>query len=120
ERSLVEADKSQLIRVFNNLLLNALQSIPSQRPGEVNVITENVDGQIVVSVRDNGIGIPEEEMAKVFIPNFTTKSSGTGIGLALSRNIIESFGGTIYFKSQRDSGTTFFVQLPLISEHSLS
>jgi len=120
ERSTVEADRGQLIRVFNNLLLNAIQAIPGQRQGEVNVITENVDSQIVISVRDNGIGIPEEEKAKVFIPNFTTKSSGTGLGLALSRNIIESFGGTISFKSQRDAGTTFFIRLPLITEISLS
>jgi nitrogen fixation/metabolism regulation signal transduction histidine kinase len=120
ERSSVVADKSQLIRVFNNLLLNALQSIPTQQQGEIDVITENVDGQIVISVRDNGIGIPAEEMAKVFIPNFTTKSSGTGLGLALSRNIIESFGGTISFKSQRNAGTTFFIRLPLITDISLS
>jgi signal transduction histidine kinase len=77
------------------------------------VATENVNGQVVISVSDNGVGINEEEQKRVFLPNFTTKSSGTGLGLAISKNILESFNGTISFQSAKDSGTTFFVTLPL-------
>lgn len=116
ERSVVAADKNQLLSVFNNLILNAIQSIPEDRIGNVNVITENADGELVISVSDNGIGISGEEGKKVFIPNFTTKSSGTGLGLAISKNIVESFGGTIHFISEKNVGTTFFVRLPVPAE----
>lgn len=114
ERGQVEADKHQLISVFNNLLLNAIQSIPQDRQGMINVATENADGQIVISVSDNGVGISEEEASRVFLPNFTTKSSGTGLGLAISKNIVESFNGSISFNSKKDVGTTFFITLPLV------
>ncbi|MEO6167214.1 MAG: ATP-binding protein [Chitinophagales bacterium] len=113
ERSTVSADKNQLLSVFNNLLLNAVQSIPEDRAGNVNVITENVDRQVVISVSDNGIGISEDEAKNVFIPSFTTKSSGTGLGLAISKDYISSFGGTIEFVSEKNIGTTFFVKLPV-------
>lgn len=116
ERSIVSADKNQLLSVFNNLLLNAVQSIPEDRAGSVKVITENVDGQLVVSVSDNGIGISEAEAKNVFIPSFTTKSSGTGLGLAISKDYVESFGGTIDFVSVKNVGTTFFVKLPVASD----
>jgi signal transduction histidine kinase len=116
ERSTVLADKNQLLSVFNNLILNAIQSIPEERNGNINVITENTDGQLVVSVSDNGVGISEEEGTKVFTPNFTTKSSGTGLGLAICKNIVESFGGTISFTSDKNVGTTFFVRMPVASE----
>ena len=113
ERSYVAADKKQLLSVFNNLVLNAIQSIADGKEGVVNVITENYDGQVVVSVSDNGVGISEDESKRVFTPNFTTKSSGTGLGLAISKNIVESFGGNISFISEKNIGTTFFVRLPL-------
>ena len=119
ENSIVVADKNQLLSVFNNLLLNAMQAIPEEKIGEINIITENNDGQLVVSVSDDGIGISDDEGKKVFTPNFTTKSSGMGLGLAISKNIVESFGGTISFISQKDVGTTFYVQLPLISKGNL-
>lgn len=117
--SIVVADKKQLLSVFNNLLLNAMQAIPEEKMGEINIITENNDGQLIVSVSDDGIGISNDEGKKVFTPNFTTKSSGMGLGLAMSKNIIESFGGTISFISQKDVGTTFYVHLPLISKSNL-
>ena len=114
EHSMVAADKNQLLSIFNNLLLNAVQSIPDHRQGSVNVITENADGMIIISVSDNGIGISAEEAKKVFIPSFTTKSSGTGLGLAICKDYVNSFGGTIDFVSEENVGTTFFVRLPVI------
>jgi len=63
-------------------------------------------------VRDNGQGIPEAIRQKVFSPNFTTKSSGMGLGLAICRNIVQQAGGQIYFQTEELAGTTFFVELP--------
>ncbi len=110
---LIFGDKSQLLRVFNNLILNSIQAIPEGKAGEIIVNVCNDEEKIIVSVTDNGVGINEEQMKKVFVPNFTTKSSGTGLGLAISRNIIELAGGTIRFESTENTGTTFFVVLPL-------
>lgn len=109
----VLADRGQLLRVFNNLLLNAIQAIPEGREGFVNVTCSSNDRFVKISITDNGVGIPDDEIEKVFVPNFTTKSSGTGLGLAISRNIVESFGGKIWFRSNNPlEGTTFTVELP--------
>lgn len=107
----VLADKDQLIRVLNNLLTNAVQAIPNDRQGTINVQLEQLQGLVRVSVTDNGAGIPEDLQEKVFYPYFTTKSSGTGIGLSMCRNIMEQFGGRIYFRTQVGAGTTFYLEL---------
>ena len=65
---------------------------------------------------DNGKGIPEDIREKLFTPNFTTKSSGMGLGLAIVKNIIESSGGKIWFETEINSGTTFYVSLPLLDD----
>lgn len=107
----VFADKNQLISVFNNLVKNAIQSIPDDREGYVGVHIV-ADGElIVVVVEDNGGGIPPDNYDKVFVPNFTTKSSGTGLGLAISKQIIEGAGGKIWFESKEGEGTSFYVRL---------
>jgi two-component system nitrogen regulation sensor histidine kinase NtrY len=110
----VLVDKNQLLRVFNNLILNAIQSIPENRRGVVNIKTSLRDRFIQINIIDNGKGINKEEAQKVFVPNFTTKSSGTGLGLAISKNIIEGFGGEINFSSEVEEGTTFTVLLPRV------
>lgn len=109
----VIADKNHLLRVLNNLLKNAIQAIPEDRVGSISINLQKEDNNAVIIVTDNGIGIPEEKRDKVFVPNFTTKSSGTGLGLAMSKNIIESFYGSIYFESEVGVGTSFFVKLPI-------
>lgn len=114
-RDEIFADKSQLLRVFNNLILNSIQAIPDDRQGEIVIKAINVNNSIMISVSDNGIGIDQEKANKVFVPNFTTKSSGMGLGLAISQNIIEMAGGIIRFESIENSGTTFYVTLPLNS-----
>ena len=68
----------------------------------------------VVKVTDNGEGIPLEMQSKIFIPNFTTKSSGTGLGLAMSKTIVEQAKGKIWFETVEGEGTTFFVELPIL------
>ncbi|GJM34308.1 MAG: hypothetical protein DHS20C18_33090 [Saprospiraceae bacterium] len=108
----VFADKSQIMRVFNNLIKNAIQAIPTDREGKVEVRIYRQDDRVIVTVRDNGTGISEEMKAKVFYPNFTTKTSGMGLGLAMSKNIIQAAGGKIHFETDLNQGTTFFVELP--------
>ena len=113
---LVEADRNQLLRVFNNLYKNAEQSISEDRPGIIRGRIELPDAEnLLISVCDNGMGIPEKVQEKVFIPEFTTKSSGSGLGLAMSKDIISAFGGDIYFETKPGEGTCFFIRLPRIS-----
>ncbi len=108
---IVFADKNQLVSVFNNLVKNAMQSIPENRTGFVDVHVKENEGWIIITVSDNGSGIPKNNYEKVFVPNFTTKSSGTGLGLAISRQIIDGSGGEIWFESRETVGTTFSVKL---------
>jgi nitrogen fixation/metabolism regulation signal transduction histidine kinase len=107
----VFADKNQLVSVFNNLVKNAIQSIPENRTGFVDIRVAEENDWVVVSVKDNGSGISKGLYEKVFVPNFTTKSSGTGLGLAISRQIIDGAGGSILFESVESEGSTFFVKL---------
>ncbi len=110
----VYADKNHLTRVLNNLIKNAIQAIPDERRGRIDLKLSQHDDRILIKVSDNGVGISEEMKEKVFVPNFTTKNSGTGLGLAISKNIIEAFKGKIWFETEEGLGTDFFVELPLI------
>jgi signal transduction histidine kinase len=112
---IINADKNQLLRAFGNLLKNAQQSIPEGRKGKMEIHIERYDRQVVVSFKDNGSGIPAEVQPKVFTPNFTTKTSGMGLGLAITKQIIEEgAGGKIWFQTRENEGTTFFVSFPLM------
>lgn len=112
------ADKGQLIRVLTNLVKNAQQAIPEGRKGYITVQLYQQNGASVIKVSDNGAGIPEEIQPKVFQPNFTTKSSGMGLGLAMCKGMVEAAGGKLYFKTEADVGTEFFVELPGVEEGS--
>jgi len=109
----VWADRQQLQRVFSNLLKNAIQAIPDDRKGQIRVVMASFAGQVRVQVVDNGSGIDEDQRTRVFVPNFTTKNSGMGLGLAMSKNIVEYAGGRIDFESQPGIGTAFSVTLPV-------
>ena len=113
EQIIVFADKEQLSRVFINLIKNAIQSIPDNRKGKVSVSLILSGKMVRVSITDNGKGIPEELQGKMFTPSFTTKSSGMGLGLSIVKSIIESFGGTITFKTRVNHGTTFVFEIPV-------
>lgn len=109
----VFADKEQLMRVFINLVKNGLQSIPDGRNGVIRIkLQEEEDGIARITISDNGKGIPEAIRDKLFQPNFTTKSGGMGMGLAISYNIIRSLGGRIWYETVLDVGTTFYIELP--------
>ncbi len=113
ENTTVFADKKQMMRVFNNLIKNAIQAIPEDRPGNIRIAVERLDENVIVKIMDNGVGIPDEKLSSIFVPNFTTKNSGMGLGLAISRNIVQSANGSIYFETKENLGTTFFVELPI-------
>ncbi len=112
---IVFADRSYLTRVLNNLFKNAIQAIPDHHQGIIEMKVELQNGEkVLASIADNGTGIPHEIREKVFTPNFSTKNSGTGLGLAICKSIIEGFSGRIWFQTETDKGTTFFVELPLL------
>ncbi len=110
---MMRADKTHMNRLFTNLLTNAVDACNEKNLCKI-VITEEIKKEnILIRISDNGEGIPEEMQGKIFTPNFTTKSSGTGLGLAMSKSIIEQSGGEVWFETRLGEGTTFFVQLPL-------
>ncbi len=116
----IDSDRTQITRLLNNLLKNALQAIPEDRPGkiEIELRTDSTSASrtALLSIRDNGAGMPEEVQAKVFSPNFTTKNSGMGLGLAMCKNIVDACGGRIWFETAEGEGTVFFVELPQLPD----
>jgi signal transduction histidine kinase len=111
---IVNADKNQMNRAFSNLIKNAIQAIPSDRNGAIEIISSVNTDNYIIEIKDNGKGISEDEQDKIFTPNFTTKSTGMGLGLAMVKNIIENANGTITFKTAQDVGTSFFIELPKV------
>jgi len=109
----IHADRSHMTRVFNNLIKNAIQAIPSDRKGVIKLSIEEQDKNFLVAVADNGVGIVAEEVSQIFTPNFTTKSSGMGIGLAMVKSMVEQAQGEVWFETEAGVGTTFFVKLPV-------
>ena len=109
----VLADREHLLRVFNNLLKNAMQAIPDGRVGRIDVYLSAANGEALAEVRDNGSGIPEEARERIFTPSFTTKSSGMGLGLAMVKRIVEQAGGRVWFETKEGEGSAFYVGLPL-------
>ena len=108
----IYADRDQLLRCFNNLLKNAIEAAPVDRPGVIEINHLITSKNILLTIKDNGNGIPEELREKIFEPNFTTKSSGTGLGLAFVKNSIENAGGKVWFETILGEGTTFYISLP--------
>ncbi|MEZ4932125.1 MAG: ATP-binding protein [Saprospiraceae bacterium] len=115
----VFADRNHLTRVLNNLFKNAIQAVPDGRKGIIDISLYQEDHKALIRVQDNGTGIPPEVQKKVFTPNFSTKNSGTGLGLAICKSIVEGFNGDIYFETEEDKGTVFYVELPLMKVNEL-
>ncbi len=110
---ILRADKTHMNRLFTNLLTNSIDACTNNNVCKIDMIEEMKGKEIVIQIRDNGEGIPEEMRAKIFTPNFTTKSSGTGLGLAMCKSIVEQTGGEIWFNTEEGKGSSFFVQLPI-------
>ncbi len=119
----VDADENQLVQVINNLVLNAVQAMPDG--GFVDVVAANVPNdpdadtgrsRVRIQVRDHGVGIPEAHLSKIFDPYFTTKSLGSGLGLATVYSIVANHGGDISVESRPGHGTTMTVLLPAVPD----
>lgn len=106
----VNIDRDKIKQVFLNILYNSLEALTGS--GEINIELKNEEGRPLIKFTDTGPGIPEEAMPHIFDPYFTTKSTGTGIGLAISRNIIQAHNGKIYAESSNNSSTTFYIEFP--------
>jgi len=112
EEIIAKLDRTQLVRVVTNLVKNGIQAIPEDKSPKILVSVGLEDQDIFITVSDNGIGISEENKSKVFEPKFTTKSSGMGLGLAMVKNIVETYKGSITFTSEQGKGTVFKVTFP--------
>ena len=109
---LAKFDRTQLIRVVTNLVKNAIQALEGVPNPKILVRVEELATMVSISVSDNGIGISDENKEKVFEPKFTTKTSGMGLGLAMVKNLVETYGGSITLASKRNKGTIFTVRFP--------
>jgi signal transduction histidine kinase len=108
-------DRTQLIRIITNLVKNAIQAIPEEQENKAVLVSVNAEeDNVIIAVKDNGIGINTENTERIFEPKFTTKTSGMGLGLGIIKNIIENYKGTITFESELGKGSTFIVSLPIV------
>jgi signal transduction histidine kinase len=108
----IRHDSARMQQVLLNLLLNAIQALGSGKQGRIELRVETQSQAAVLKISDNGRGIAPEDLPNIFRPFFTTKGTGTGLGLSLARSIVELHGGKIAVESQRDQGTVFTLTLP--------
>ena len=113
---IIEADKMQMNRLFTNLIKNATEAYPENQTAMVIIRQIIKQKEVIISIQDRGEGIPASMQPKIFAPNFTTKTSGTGLGLAICKGIVEKANGHIWFETEPEKGTTFFVSLPLAQQ----
>ncbi|MFB3888872.1 MAG: nitrogen regulation protein NR(II) [Candidatus Bathyarchaeia archaeon] len=104
-------DRAMTQRVLTNLIINAIQAISNK--GRITIEVNREDQHAVISVKDTGVGIPEENKPNIFKPLFTTKAKGQGFGLAVVKRFVEAQKGTITFESKEGKGSTFTVRLPI-------
>jgi signal transduction histidine kinase len=116
EEIIAKIDRTQLIRIITNLVKNAIQAIPDQQEiKSISVSVSKSKDNVLIVVKDNGIGIKEDDLNRIFEPKFTTKNSGMGLGLSIIKNIIENYKGNITFETQYGQGTIFRVSLPILN-----
>ena len=101
-------------RIIGNLIINGFQSVTNGRIPLIKIqLKGSEDNKALISVEDNGAGVEESIQSKIFIPNFTTKEEGSGIGLAIAKRGVEHAGGSIWFETKLGKGTVFFIELPI-------
>lgn len=105
-------DKSYFTRILNNLITNAIQAESENRKLIINIDLEERYNLIRITIEDNGEGMSEDKMTKIFEPNFTSKSSGMGLGLTMVKKMIEEYKGSINVESVLDKGTKFIITIP--------
>jgi two-component system, NtrC family, nitrogen regulation sensor histidine kinase NtrY len=102
-------------RIVSNLIINGIQAVPDDRNALIRVTLTSKNSHVKLEIQDNGKGIPEDLKEKIFVPNFSTKSEGSGLGLAIARRGVETAGGKIWFVTQENVGTSFYLSFPKIS-----
>ena len=112
----IYADKNNLGRVIGNIIKNAIQAIGNKEDGCIDLTLNRLEERYKIDITDNGCGIKDDDKAKIFFPNFTTKSSGMGVGLSVSQDIIQGMGGNITFTSEEGKGTIFTIDIPILKE----
>jgi signal transduction histidine kinase len=110
------ADKNNLGRVIGNIIKNAIQAIGNKNDGRIDLTLNRLVERYRIDIADNGCGINDEDKSKIFFPNFTTKSSGMGVGLSVSQDIIQGMGGNITFTSEVGEDTIFTIDIPILKE----
>ncbi|HEX2521249.1 MAG TPA: ATP-binding protein, partial [Terriglobia bacterium] len=115
----IRGDENELKQLFMNLILNSLEAIEQQGNVWVNVKC-SLDAPITIEVADDGPGIPSEQLSKIFLPFFTSKKHGTGLGLATCKRIVTNHGGVIRVESEPGKGTRFTIDLALNSQVPMS
>jgi signal transduction histidine kinase len=108
---IINIDKEQWVQVFNNLIQNAIHAVEGKENGVITISVQKENGSVFIAVSDNGCGISLEEQEKLFVPYFTTKTSGSGIGLSMVKQIVENHDGEISFASELNKGTSFRIKL---------
>lgn len=109
---IVHADRNQLLRVLNNLIRNGLQALDPSKTGEIKIVLTTFSDIYKLEVCDNGLGVEPNIQSKLFQPNFSTKTSGKGLGLAMCKNIVIQAEGTIGFDTTLGKGSCFYIELP--------
>jgi len=112
EKAIACLDREQFVRIYVNLLNNAIESIPSEAEGEILIELQEEKEHWLSSVSDNGKGVDPNIRGRLFYPNFTTKSSGMGLGLAIVKNSVVQAGGEIWVESEFGKGSCFYVRIP--------
>jgi two-component system nitrogen regulation sensor histidine kinase NtrY len=112
----IQADRKMFVNILNNVLLNAIQCIPEGRARQIEIFVKEKVDRVLIEIKDNGMGIPLELQDKIFVPYFSTKYSGSGIGLALAKRLVEDMKGAIWFETSFQNGTSFYIEMPYYIE----
>ena len=113
DKIIINIDKPQIVRIMTNLIKNSIQACQNVSSPKISVTLKQKENVVEIRVKDNGQGIPKEIRPNIFEPNFTTKSSGMGLGLGMVKNLVNSYDGKIDFETQIQKGTTFKITFPL-------
>ena len=113
KESIVLINPDAIQRAMNNLVKNGIQATKEGVEPIVDIYIENKESKALITIKDNGTGIPIELHNHIFEPNFSTKNSGMGLGLAIVKKIIERANGSIWFETEQNVGSTFYIELDL-------
>jgi signal transduction histidine kinase len=114
QKAWINGDKEMLLRVFNNIIANGVQAVPFDHQAMIQLTVIVQEEIIEIFITDNGTGISDEQLPRIFEPYFTTKSTGTGLGLAMVKQIVESHNGSIRVTATSTAGTTISLVFPLL------